>query len=234
MQNRLGCVLVLAFTALAVSVRPALAQQTLNLSWGDFMLRGVDRVESDILLIEHHDLMFDISDFGGPIIGGEWLVPIGELFEAGIGASFSRRTVPTVHKHVVNSDGSAVSRELGFRQMPLAFTVRLLPLGQSYSVQPYVGGGVAVIVWGFSESGDWAEPNQQILRGEKFETVGIASGSVVLVGLRVARDVMAVGFEARYQRARGSFGGDFARVQDPDIDFNGWILQITTGIRLGR
>lgn len=54
-----------------------------------------------------------------------------------------------------------------------------------------------------------------------------------LSGLRVAGDTLVFGFEARYQRARGSFGPIFAWVANPDIDLNGWTLQFTTGMRFG-
>ena len=140
------------FTA---SADPVFAQQTLNLSWGYSMMR-TGRVATDILLIEHHDLAFEFREFNVPAIGVEWLVPIGNRYEAGLGASFSRDTVPTVHVGVVNSDGRAIPRELRLQQMPVALTIRVLPLGQSYSVQPYIGGGVALIRWTFTESGDFA------------------------------------------------------------------------------
>lgn len=231
MVNRLGCVLVLACAALAASARPALAQQTLNLSLGSFRMPD-GRVGTDILLIEHADLVFDFNDFNGATVGGEWLVPIGNFLEAGAGMSFSRRTVPTVH-YMVNSDGSPIPRDLGFRQLPMALTVRVLPLGQSYSVQPYFGGGVAVINWRFSESGDFLGTNRSIVRGEQYVATGNATGPMFLSGLRVAGDTMAFGFEARYQRARGSFGPRFAWIVGPDIDLDGWTLQFTTGMRFG-
>ena len=232
MANRFSCVFVLAVAALAASARPALAQQTLNLSFGHFMMPSEGRVETDILLIEHNDLVFDVNGFNGATFGGEWLVPIGNLFEAGAGVSFSRRAVPTVHV-AVNSDGSAIPRDLDLRQAPIALTGRVLPLGQSYRVQPYVGGGVAVINWRFSESGDFVGPNRRVVRDEHYTATGNALGPIALFGLRVAGDTLAVGFEARYQRARGIFGPVFAHVQSPDIDLGGWILQVTTGMRLG-
>jgi hypothetical protein len=254
MVNRLGGVFVLACATFAVPARPVLAQQTLNLSLGHFTLSSEGRVETDILLIEHADLVFDVNDFDGVAIGGELLVPIGNLFEAGVGVSYSQRTVPTVDERWVNSDGSRIPRDLGYRQFPVTLTVRVLPLGQSYSVQPYIGGGVALIVWGFSESGDWADrqpsdvrppdlprnepttlaPDQSVFRGERYLATGIATGTTALLGLRVTRDAIALGVEGRYQRALGSFGPSFARVLDPDINLDGWTLQFTTGLRFGE
>ena len=234
MVNRLRCVRVLACAVLAASTHPAYAQQTVNLSWGYSMMR-TGRVPTDILLIEHNDLAFNFSDFNVPAIGVEWLMPIGNLYEAGLGASFSRDTVPTVHVGVVNSDGSAIPRELRLRQMPIALTVRVLPLGQSYSVQPYIGGGVAVINWHFSESGDFAAATRRtIFRGEKYSATGSAPGVTLLAGMRaVTRDTYAFGIEARYQRARGHFGPVFARQVNPDLDLGGLTLLVTAGMRFG-
>ena len=233
MIKRPGCVLVLACAALAASARPAQAQQTLNVSWGRSTMPAGGRVETDILLIEHADLVFDIKDFNGATFGGEWLVPIGNLFEAGAGVSFSRRAVRAVYGRVTNSDGSEIPRDLGLRRFPMALTARVLPLGQSYRVQPYAGGGVALISWRFSESGDFVDERRAVVR-EAHDATGVAVGPVLLLGLRVAGDTVALGFETRYQRARGSFGPSFARVRDPDIDLGGWTLQLTAGLRLGE
>lgn len=213
---------------------PALAQQTLNVSAGYSMTRD-QRAATDILIIEHHDLVFDFSDFNSWTIGGEWLVPLGDFLEAGAGVAWSRKTVPAVHVALVNPDGSEIDRDLQLRQTPLAFTLRLLPLRQSYSVQPYAGGGIALINWSFTESGDFARSTtRQIFRNERYTASGAAVGPVLLAGLRVAGEAMAFGLEGRYQRARGSFGSAFAGVVQPDIDLGGWTLSVTAGWRLGK
>lgn len=229
-----GYVLACVCTAIVTSARPAVAQQTLNLSLGYFTVPGEGRVESDILLIEHHDLVFDIGDFSSAAVGGEWLVPVAERYEVGAGLSFSRRTVPTVHVRGVESDGSPIRRNLGLRQLPVALTLRVLPLGQSYRVQPYLGGGLALIYWRFSESGDFVTQTRDIFRGEHHQATGLAAGPLVLFGLRVAGERMALGVDGRYQRARGRFGPAFARVREPEIDLDGWTVGATIGMRLRR
>jgi hypothetical protein len=233
MVNRIRCTLALTLALAAVSATPAAAQQTLNASFGYSMMRN-QRVATDILLIEHHDLAFEFADFKNWSAGVEWLVPIGEFFEAGAGVGFTRKTVPTVHVAVVNPDGSEIERDLTLRQMPAAFTVRVLPLRQSYSVQPYAGGGVAMINWRFSESGDFATTaGRPIFRNETYTATGNGWGPVMLAGFRVTGDRAVFGFEGRYQRARGSFGPLFARVVNPDIDLGGWTLSLTAGLRFG-
>ena len=216
--------------AVGAFARPALAQQTLNLSLGHFT-GSSDRSEADILLIEHHDLAFEFPDFNAVSIGGELLFPIGEKFEAGAGLSLSQRTVSTAHVRTFNADGSSIPRILALRQVPIAATFRFLPLRQAYRVQPYAGGGLAVIGWHFTESGDFVIGGN-VFRGEHYETSGTTVGPVFLLGLRVVGDRLAIGMEGRHQHARGSFGPGFARVHDPDIDLNGWTISGTVGLRL--
>lgn len=232
--RQVGFVALLECAALAVPAGPARAQQTINASWAQFMLRNQGRAETDVLLIEHHDLVFEIGDFSGAMVGGEWLVAIGDRFEAGAGVTVSRRTVPTVHGRAFDAGGAAIPRTLALRQVPIAFTARVLPLGQTYRVQPYAGGGIAVIAWRFSESGDFAIQNERVFRDEEYSATGSAVGPVLLFGLRVAGDRLAFGAEGRYQHARGSFGPSFARVIDPDIDLHGWTAGVTVGLRIGR
>src|SRR5215212_6875369 len=50
------------------------AQQTVNLDVGYFTVRGQDaRVEGDVLNANRNFLTFDVDDFNGASIGGEWL-----------------------------------------------------------------------------------------------------------------------------------------------------------------
>lgn len=234
MTPRFARVLGLACALASVSAPAAHAQQTLNLSVGYVLFPAEGRSETDVLLIEHADLIFEANEFSGRTIGGEWLMPVRARIEAGVSVSYWQRTVPTVHARLVNADGSSVPREMTLRQMPVSLTARFLPLGQAYRVQPYLGGGLAVVNWGFSESGDFVNADGRVFRDEQYSATGSAFGPVMLLGLRVAGDRIAYGVEGRYQRARGSFGPSFAHVRDPDLDLHGWSVQATAGRRFGR
>ncbi|MBM3819871.1 MAG: hypothetical protein FJW14_12775 [Acidimicrobiia bacterium] len=237
MQTRLFRSLLLACAAASVCTPPAFAQPTLSVSFGHFMLRH-HRSAADIFRIEHHDLAIEAGDFNGLSLGGELLVPVPlraalGTFEAGVGASYSSRTVAATHSRVFNPDGSPIHRTLGHSQLPLALTVRWLPLGHPYRVQPYAGGGLALIRFHVLESGDFAARGT-LFRDERYETTRTAVGPVVVVGLRVVSDRLALGVEGRHQTARGSFAPVFARVRDAEIDLHGWTLNGTIGLRLGR
>src|SRR6186713_977582 len=158
MVNRLGCAALAACALLVGSARPALAQQTLNFTLGYFTPKGEDaRVDGDILTTNRNSFVFDVKDFNSASVGGEWLVALGNYLEAGAGASFSRRTVPSVYAGFVNTDGSEIEQDFRLRLVPVAFTMRVVPTGQSSVVQPYFGGGISFISWEYSESGEFID-----------------------------------------------------------------------------
>ena len=213
---------------------PAAAQQTLNFTFGYFAVRGEDaRVEHDVLVDNRNFREFEISDFNAGSIGIEWLVPLGNYLEAGAGASFSRRTVPSVYAEFIDSDGTEIDQESRMRLMPVAFTVRVLPLGQTSPVQPYLGGGLGVVAWRYSEFGEFVDfRNRNAIFRNQYVASGTATGPVMLGGLRFAGDAMSGGFEVRYQSADAPLGDRFATV-DPElrIDLGGWTYQATVGLR---
>lgn len=227
---------IAACLLLSGAAQPALAQQTINFSIGLFTVRGEDaRVEGDILNDNRNFLVFDQSDFNTAAIGGEWLVPLGTYFEAGAGIGFLRSTVPSVYEDFVDSDGTEIDQDLRLRMVPIALTVRVLPLGQSSFVQPYFGGGLGIISWRYSESGEFIDAQRIIFR-EQFVASGSETGPIALGGVRFGTDTVSAGFEARYQSADADLGATFANptIPEPRIDLGGWTYQFTVGVRFGR
>lgn len=218
---------------LAIAPVPASAQQTFNVTLGAFILRGEDaRVDDDVLIEDQRFLAFDISDFNSVSIGGEWLVPLGNFIEAGAGVSFSRRTVSSVYLGFVQTNGAEVEQDLRLRRVPIDFTVRVLPLGQRNAFQPYIGAGLAVINWRYSEFGDFIDfaRNREIF-SDSFVADGNATGPVVVAGLRYGGDTWTTGGEVRYHKAEGDLTSDFAGSK---IDLGGWTYNFTVGVRFGR
>ena len=240
MRKRLGLIALLAAVVLGAGAAPAAAQQTLNFSLGYFTVRGEDaRVEGDILN-DHLGagdarLVYEIGDFNGASVGAEWLVPLGQYFEAGAGIAFSRRTVPSVYELFTDADGSEIEQDLRLRLVPIALTIRVLPLGQGSGVQPYFGGGLGVINWRYSESGEFVDfsRNRAIFR-EQYVASGNETGPVVLGGLRFAGDGLSAGMEVRYHSADAPLGSAFGSTRpNPRIDLGGWTYQFTIGMRFG-
>src|SRR5437868_6247580 len=70
------------------------------------------------------------------------------------------------------------------------------------SVNVYVGGGVGIFIWKYTETGDFLDINNQIF-SDTFVGSGTAVGPVILGGVRVPVGRIAVGGEIRYQHAIG-------------------------------
>ena len=52
-----------------------------------FTPKGEDaRVDRDIITTNLNNFVFDVKEFNGPTFGAEWLIPLGNFFEAGAGA----------------------------------------------------------------------------------------------------------------------------------------------------
>jgi len=237
-MHKLASYALVICASVAASAQPAFAQQTLNFSLGYFTVRGEDaRVEGDVLTANQSLLAFDLSEFNGATVGGEWLVPLGEYFEGGAGLAFSRRTVHSVYQDFVDDDGSEIDQDLRLRIVPIAFTIRVLPLGQASRVQPYFGAGLGVFAWRYSESGEFVDfgTRQPTIFRDSFVASGSETGPIALGGIRFATNSVSAGFEVRYQSADAELGSEFAVIADePRIDLGGWSYLFTAGWRFGR
>ena len=243
MFNRAALVLLTATTALFASVTSARAQQTLNFTLGYFTVHGEDArpgcspatsTNCDVLVKDRQFFSFDIADFNGATVGGEWLVPFGNFLEGGAGISFSRRTVPSVYTAFVAPDGSEVEQKLRLRLIPIDFTVRLIPTGQSSPVQPYVGVGIGIVNWRYSEFGDFIDfsGGRRTIFNDSYVGTGNATGPVALGGIRFVGDRATGGFEVRYHKAEDTLPeGEFPASK---IDLGGWSYLFTGGVRFGR
>ncbi len=230
MQKRVARRLALACVGLLITALPAAAQQTLNFTIGAFTLRATDaRVEGDVLNENLNFLAFDTDDFNSVTVGGEWLVPLGNYFEGGVGVGFSQSTVPSIYADFVDNDGTEIEQDLKLRIVPVAFTFRVTPLGRSSAVQPYFGAGLGVFNWRYSESGEFVDfgGGNAIFR-DQFVDSGSETGPIVLGGIRFAGKAASAGFEVKYQAADAELDNIFA---GPRIDLGGWTYNFTVGVR---
>ena len=196
--------LVLAVLALVATAAPAIAQQSLSFNIGYFAVLGDgSRVPGDTIVANLHAdspfaLAYRVPDFNNITVGGEWLLPLGNFLEVGAGANYYADTVPSVYRDLTNQNGSEIKQSLKLRTVPITGTLRLVMTGRHAAVQPYVGAGVAVVPWNYSESGDFVDPNLNVFRWE-YKDSGTAVGAVFFGGLRVALNrKIALGGEFRY------------------------------------
>jgi outer membrane protein W len=230
MLQRTVTSVMLVFAAILTCARPAHAQQTVNFTLGYFHPLGHEsRGPDDVLNINHSFLAFDLDEFGGASLGGEWLVGLGRFFEAGAGVSYTGQTVPSVYRDFIDSDGTEIDQDLELRMVPIAFTVRFLPFGQSSPLQPYVGGGLGIINWRYRETGEFVDFGAgRVIFEDTFEDSGNSTGAIFVGGVRFAGQRLTAGGEVRYQDAEGDLSRDFAGSK---IDLGGWTYNFTIGVR---
>jgi hypothetical protein len=228
----IGLVLV---GALAASERSASAQvvQSVNLSLGAFLPRGEDaRIDNDVWLANLPVFRFEIKDFTGGEVSGEWNFAFGDRVELGLGGAFYQRSVPTVYRDYVNKDFSEVRSDMKLRTIPLTAVVRLMPFGRPGEFQPYVGGGINVTPWRYSEVGDFIDFNDNNnVYHARYVGTGTSTGAVILAGFRapINGDVYALTMEGRYTTGEGTLNAD--DFLGTKIDLGGTSLRVGFLIR---
>jgi hypothetical protein len=209
---------VLVVTALVLLPGVAAAQQGVSLNIGYFAVRGEDaRVAGDTIVADLFQpypdaLAFNVSDFNSATVGGEWLVPVGQYLEAGVGVSFYQRTVNSVYQDLTYESGAEIEQRLKLRIIPVTASIRFMPLGRRAAVQPYIGAGIGVFSWRYSETGDFADttyfPDYTEVYRANFVDKGTALGPVIMGGVRIPLSLgFAFGGEIRYQRADAPIDG---------------------------
>ena len=193
----------------------ASAQQSVNFFVGGFVPAPIDSrgninggVSNDVIVNNLNFLSFRFDRFDGVTFGGEYLVGIGDFIDAGASIGYYQQTVPATDINFNNPNGSPIIADLKLRIVPFTATARVLPLGHRAPIVPYVGGGIAVYGWRYSESGQFVDYTPPVGRNPPtfnatFVGSGSAVGPVVLGGVRVPIGPMAPGFEVRWQGGKG-------------------------------
>jgi opacity protein-like surface antigen len=208
----------------------ASAQQSVNFYVGALTLRGEDsRDRNDVLLNNLNFLAFNIKDFQRSDVRREWLIGFGNNFEGSLGVGFDTRTVPTVSSISSNTNGAEIEQDLKLRVVPFTATVRFLPLGRGNGIEPYIGAGVGVFNYRYSESGQFLATDQTIFR-DTFIGSGTATGPVILGGVRVPVGSWALGGEIRYQSAKGDLPAD-QDFSGTKLDLGGFNYLFTVNVR---
>ncbi|HUR35501.1 MAG TPA: hypothetical protein VM032_16980 [Vicinamibacterales bacterium] len=207
------------------------AQQSINLFAGGFVPKGEDARGSDDVLWNNLDfLSFDIKDFNGGTVGAEYLVGLNEYVDAGLGVGVYSRKVPSVYADYVNRNGSEIEQDLKLRTVPFTATVRFLPIGRSNGIEPYIGAGVAIINWRYSETGDFVDFTDGSIFRDSFEGSGTAVGPTILGGVRFPLGAWALGGEVRWQDAKGDLPSELGFAGDK-IHLGGMNYLVTFNVR---
>lgn len=213
-------VLTATLVLVGLCAAPAMAQQqTLTLNAGWFTPRGAsDRVVGDVLIADlfatsPYALGFRVSDFDNTTFGGDWLFPLGEFFEGGVGVNYYAQTVPSYYLDLTDESGGDITQNLRLREVPITASIRWIPTGRHFPIQPYLGVGVSVIPWRYSEVGSFVDTSNNIYTADYHDS-GVSVGPTIMAGIRVpVARVFALGGEVRYMKADAPL--------DPTVGFLG-------------
>jgi hypothetical protein len=175
-------------------------------------------------------LSFEVKDFSNATAGAEYVVGVGEWLDAGLGVGIYQRTVPTVYSRLVNANGAEIEQDLKLRIVPFTATIRFLPLGRSNGVQPYVGAGVGLLRWRYSEAGEFVDFTDGAIFRDTFVGDGTATAPLILGGVRFQPAGWGVGGEIRYQTAEADLPSDQG-FSGSKIDLGGWTYVATFNVR---
>jgi outer membrane protein W len=214
----------------ALTPATAHAQQSFCFNMGAFGPRAADaRRLDDVLVQDQTFLNFNISDFQAATISAEWLVWLGDKAEAGLGVGFYQHTEPAFDaNNVFQGTGAPIELDLKLRIIPFTATVRYLPLGHG-SFEPYIGAGVGVFAWRYSETGDFVASDGSIQQGN-FVGSGASVGPVILAGARFPFGPASIGGEFRYQSAKGNLPSDQGFAGSV-IDLGGYNYLLTFNVK---
>jgi len=209
----------------------ARAQQSVSFYLGGFAPTGLgSRTFDDVLLNEQSYLFFDPESLDGPLIGGEFLIAIGNHTEAGAGVGAFSNTTNSTYGALISDTGGEIQQQLNLRIVPISLTFRFLPLGRQAFVQPYVGGGVGVFPWRYTETGQFVDADSFIFT-DQFQSSGTDVGPLILGGVRFALGQFDLGGEIRYQSATGDLDPrEFGTVASK-IDLGGFSYLATFNVR---
>jgi hypothetical protein len=210
---------------------PAFAQkkQSVNFFVGGFNPDGEDsRVEGDVLVSDLDFFLFDLDDFTSAKFGAEWLLALGTRSEVGFGVGVSSESVPSVFRDLINENGAEIRQDLKLRVVPITATYRFLPAGRRGPVQPYIGVGLGILSWRYTETGEFVDFDGFIFR-DRFEGSGTNFGPLYLGGARVPLGALQLGGEVRYQSGSGEVD-PFEFAGATKVDLGGWSYLVTVNV----
>ena len=215
----------------------ASAQQSVGFYIGGFTPRALDARPDDDVLVQNGTFLstlnrtrgIDIGEFNHVTVGGEWLFAFTRHLEGGLGLGFYQRAVPTLYTDLVNINGTDIEQTLKLRIIPFTATIRVAPFGNDGPIQPYIGAGVGVYRWRYSETGDFVFPGNDIDH-RNFVASGAATGPTILGGVRVPIGSAGIGFEIRHQSAEGTVPAD-ELFTEGKIDLGGYNYLFTMNFR---
>jgi len=181
------------------------------------------------------------SDFSDVVVGSSYVATLANHFEVGLNVDFYNSTYPSDYRELVDQAGFPIVHDSTLAMVPLTIDLRLLPAGRYRPAAPgrralkpvfYVGGGIGLNFWEYSEAGDFidfSEPDLPIF-GTTYRDSGTAFLTSATTGLEFpVSPRFQVTFEGRYSWSKAELAGDFGGLGE--IDLGGLSLYVGASFR---
>ena len=155
----------------------------------------------DVLVNNQDFLLFNIDNFHGFTFNADYTAPLGRFFDAGLGVGYYQQTVPAIYSDFEDTSGRDIQQDLRLRITPFTATIRFLPLGRQHGIEPYIGGGLGIFNYHYSETGDFIDFSDNSIFSDKFVGSGTATGDDSIGGVRIPIGPFGFGGEIRWQSA---------------------------------
>ena len=108
----------------------------------------------------------------------------------------------SIYEFVTRPDDTEIEQDLKLRIVPFTATLKFVPTGRDARFQPYIGAGIAALLWSYSETGEFVDPVTTDIFRDSFTADGTEVAPVIFGGLRAPIGAsMMLGGEVRYQKA---------------------------------
>ena len=172
--------------------------------------RFAPRIDSSLWAENLETFTLDRGDFDALVGGVEVAFELNEYVDLAFGVESSSRTAFTSYRDFVRDDRTEIIQDLSLRTTPVTAGLRLLPMGKSHRVFPYVSGGAGLYFYEYREEGEFIDFSNFDIFNDSFVDRGLAYGAYLAGGIeaRVSPMIFVFG-EYRRHWARGTHDGDF-------------------------
>ena len=198
---------------------------------------AVPRAESEIFAFTTEQLTVDRSDLSGFAFQADLAARVRDHLDVVLSVGHSRSAVRSEFREFVDTDDLPIEQNTRFQRTPVTIGVKAYLKDRGRSVSrfawvpsgwtPYVGAGAGLMVYEFTQIGDFVDYETLDIFDRGFRSKGTTPAAHLATGLELSMGphVLATG-EARYLWGRADMSRDF--VDFDRIDLSGF--QITVGV----
>jgi hypothetical protein len=189
---------------------------------------SMPRADSDLFGMVTRELTLNTSDFRAATFGGDFGVPFASHFAAVVSFDYSRSSTNSESRGFVESNGDPIVQTTRLSQVPVTATIRYYPMKMGESVgsyawmparlNPYIGGGVGVLHYNFSQSGRFVDTTNLNIFTTSLKSSGFAATEHIAGGIDISlSSLIFVNGEARYSWAKANLGKDYGGFHPIDL-----------------